>query len=227
MVQAGDTLSSIAWRFGVTVDHMLVANGLTDADLILTGQQLVVPIASSPDEPAITPGENETASGSQPLSQVYVVQPGDTLFAIATQFGLTVSEVMLTNDITDPDWLSVGQLLTIPPAGRPPSYPAPFAAVQLSPAPVVQGQTLVVRVDLDEPATLSGEFDSRPFHFVGDRTGGWALVGIHALQPTGVYPLILRASLSYGPQVTATVNVAVGAGVFDTEYISVPPDRED
>ncbi len=227
VVQAGDTLSSIAWRFGVTVDDMLAANGLTDADLILVDQQLVIPIASSPDEPGITPGENETAGGSQAFSQVYVVQPGDTLFAIATEFGLTVTEMMLVNGITDPDWLSVGQLLTIPSAGRPPSYPAPFAAVLLSPAPVVQGQTLVVRVDLDEPATLSGEFDGRPCHFVGDRTGGWALVGMHALQPTGIYSLTLRARRSNGPQVTATVNVVVGAGVFDTEYISVPPDRED
>ena len=227
VVQAGDTLSSIAWRFGVTVDGMLVANGLTDADLILTGQQLAIPIASSADEPGVTPGENETASSSPAFSQVYVVQPGDTLFAIATQFGLTVSEVMLDNGITDPDWLSVGQLLSIPPAGLPPSYPAPFATVLLSPAPVVQGQTLVVRVDLDEPATLSGEFDGRPFHFVSDRTGGWALVGIHALQPTGVYSLTLRARRSDETQATAIVGLAVGSGPFDTEYISVPPDQGD
>jgi LysM repeat protein len=42
-VQPGDTLSSIAHRFRVTVDAIALANGLGDPDYIFVGQVLVIP----------------------------------------------------------------------------------------------------------------------------------------------------------------------------------------
>lgn len=42
-VQAGDTLSAIARRFGTTVEAIVAANNLTDPDLIQVGQELVIP----------------------------------------------------------------------------------------------------------------------------------------------------------------------------------------
>ena len=44
LVQAGDSLSSIAFDHGVTVDALMVANGLTDPDLVYMGQELVIPV---------------------------------------------------------------------------------------------------------------------------------------------------------------------------------------
>ncbi len=43
IVQAGDTLSSIATRFGVDADAIQTANGITDANTLAIGQQLVIP----------------------------------------------------------------------------------------------------------------------------------------------------------------------------------------
>ena len=43
LVQAGDTLSAIAERFGITVSDIMDANNITDADLINIGQQLTIP----------------------------------------------------------------------------------------------------------------------------------------------------------------------------------------
>lgn len=42
-VQPGDTLDSIAERFGVTRDMLIAANGIVDANRIEVGQQLIVP----------------------------------------------------------------------------------------------------------------------------------------------------------------------------------------
>ena len=42
-VVAGDTLTKIAARFGVTVDAIMKANGITNANLIKVGQVLVIP----------------------------------------------------------------------------------------------------------------------------------------------------------------------------------------
>lgn len=43
MAQAGDSLSSIAARFGVTTQALMAANGLSNPNLINIGQVLVIP----------------------------------------------------------------------------------------------------------------------------------------------------------------------------------------
>ena len=43
VVEAGDTLSSIAARFSVTVDAISQANGITDVNSIRPGQELIIP----------------------------------------------------------------------------------------------------------------------------------------------------------------------------------------
>jgi murein DD-endopeptidase MepM/ murein hydrolase activator NlpD len=98
--------------------------------------------------------------------------------------------------------------------------------VALSPTPVVQGQTLVVRVVLSQPATLVGQFDGRAVPFVTAGKGGWGLVGIHALQRTGSYTLTLRARRADGTQAVAEVPLRVGAGPYETEDIELAPGRE-
>lgn len=45
---------------------------------------------------------------------LYIVQPGDTLSALAEAFGTTVAEIMAANGLTDPDALQTGQPLLIP-----------------------------------------------------------------------------------------------------------------
>ncbi|MCA9984964.1 MAG: LysM peptidoglycan-binding domain-containing protein [Anaerolineales bacterium] len=52
----------------------------------------------------------------------YTVQPGDTLSGLARQFGTTVNEIVAANNITNPNFIVVGQVLTIPDgATNPPS----------------------------------------------------------------------------------------------------------
>ena len=55
IVQAGDSLSGIAFQFDVTVEDIIRANGLTDADLLFVGQELIIPIGGLPEMPAFTP----------------------------------------------------------------------------------------------------------------------------------------------------------------------------
>jgi LysM repeat protein len=55
IVQAGDSLSGIAFQFEVSVEDIMRANGLTDADLLFVGQELIIPIGGLPETPAFTP----------------------------------------------------------------------------------------------------------------------------------------------------------------------------
>ena len=45
---------------------------------------------------------------------VHVVQVGETLFAIAQQYGVTVEAIVAANGLADPNWIEVGQHLVIP-----------------------------------------------------------------------------------------------------------------
>jgi len=49
--------------------------------------------------------------------RTYVVQRGDILKQIAARFGVSMTSILAINNIPNPDSLTVGQVLTIPPAG--------------------------------------------------------------------------------------------------------------
>ena len=76
------------------------------------------------------------ATGSAPPPPTYTLQAGDTLFRIATQYGVTVDAIMRANNVTDPTRLRVGQILLIPVGIAPdqvqPLVTAPPAAVVIA-----------------------------------------------------------------------------------------------
>jgi peptidoglycan-N-acetylglucosamine deacetylase len=101
VVQSGDTLFSIARRFGTTVDEIALANGIVNPAFISVGQTLVIPGA--------TAGQTATTEGT-----TYVVEAGDTLSSIAASFGKTTWDIVVANNLSDPQTIFVGQILIIP-----------------------------------------------------------------------------------------------------------------
>ena len=98
-VQPGDTLYSIARKYNTTVEAICRANGIVNPWYIRVGQKLAIP-----------PG----GSSSSPGGNTYVVQPGDTLYSIAARFGKNVWDIVVANNLSDPYWIWVGQVLMIP-----------------------------------------------------------------------------------------------------------------
>jgi LysM repeat protein len=153
IVRPGDTLSTIAAQFDVTVEALMEANGLTN-HMIQVGQELIIPVegggpGGSP-EVGETPGSEAT---TQPETVTYVVQAGDSLSEIARRFNVTIEAVMEANGITDPDSIREGQELLIP------------GAVSLSETPGIGGApTPTVESLLVHPAPLLlGPPDRREF----------------------------------------------------------------
>jgi LysM repeat protein len=110
-VQAGDTPYDIALRFGVSVEELMEANGITDPSSLSVGQKLIIP-GQAPEGTATPEGEAATPTPS--AEGVYIVQEGDYPSSIAEQFGISTEELMEANGITDPTSLAVGQELIIP-----------------------------------------------------------------------------------------------------------------
>jgi LysM repeat protein len=104
-VESGDTPMRIALRLGVDPDSFLRLNNLTDDARLVVGQRLLLPA---------TERELRVERNSQQDAEQYVVQPGDSLSAIAKSFGLTQAELMAANRLSNPDSIAVGERLTIP-----------------------------------------------------------------------------------------------------------------
>ena len=103
-VVTGDTLGSIADRFGTTVAALAAANHLTDPNLIFVGQLLAVG-AGAPHPVAPSWG---VAAGT-----TYTVGAGDTLGSIAARFGTSVAALTAANHLSDPNLIFVGQVLAV------------------------------------------------------------------------------------------------------------------
>ena len=99
IVQWGENLTGIARRYGTTIQAIVQANHLVNANRIYAGQRLVIPGAWAPP-----PASGDT----------YVVQRGDTLAAIAYRYGVRVTDLVRTNGIVNPNRIYPGQRLLIP-----------------------------------------------------------------------------------------------------------------
>ncbi|MEE9616027.1 MAG: LysM peptidoglycan-binding domain-containing protein [Anaerolineae bacterium] len=97
----GETLFSIAGRYGVSVDAICAANGIADPTRIYAGQRLVIPTSNVPAAPA--------AAGA-----THVVQAGENLYRIALRYGTTVAALTELNGIYNPGHVVAGQTLVIP-----------------------------------------------------------------------------------------------------------------
>lgn len=221
-VQPDDTLLTLAVRYNVRLTTLILANTLPFPQLAFTGQTLTIPGVPPPLTPLDPP------AGWPPLrAEPYLVQAGDSLSAIANQFGISLGALMLVNSLTDPDLIQVGQALQIP-AGEPVPEPleAPFQQITLSESVIIQGRTLVVKVRLAEVAGLTGVFEGRPLFFEEDQSGQWwSIIAIHALTEPRIYPVILTATLPDGASTTALTNVTVVEGPYGTENIQLDASR--
>lgn len=113
-IQAGDTLSGIARATQAPVELLRSRNGL-DNDLIVAGEYLWIP-GLGPG--ALNPLDAPTPAGSASLSaesrtQVHIVQPGDSLWAISRRHGLEVNTLARLNNISPSAIILPGQSLLL------------------------------------------------------------------------------------------------------------------
>ena len=94
-VKSGDTLYSIAKKFDTTVDKIKSQNSL-NADALTVGQMLKIPSVISVTKPSKT--------------NVYTVEPGDTLYSLAREFNTTVNNLKSLNNLITNN-LVIGQTI--------------------------------------------------------------------------------------------------------------------
>jgi murein DD-endopeptidase MepM/ murein hydrolase activator NlpD len=98
IVQAGDTLSGIAARFGVTTDDLILANAITDPNNLVIGTRLVIP------GPGTLSGEVVTVN----------IAYGTTLRSLSRRYQLSETDLATINRLASPAELYASSSLVLP-----------------------------------------------------------------------------------------------------------------
>jgi LysM repeat protein len=115
IVVDGDTMSGIASAYGLDLDELISANGLSHQSLIFPGQALVLPPANGAVPTAVAAPDPQAAPlvSDAPDTHVVVVD-GDTLWDIAARHGVTVEELIEANGLDASGVIVAGRALRIP-----------------------------------------------------------------------------------------------------------------
>ncbi len=168
-VREGDTPSDIAAKFGLTTEILLDFNGLSETDIIVVDQELLIPAATP------TPGPTPTLRVGEPTATfspflLHTVKAGDTLSTIAEQYKVDIAAIKAANNLpADSDSITIDTVLTIPIATPTPELEQDVA-MTITPTPGVLTYAAPIMLYPPNKAQLVGK-DSPV-------TLQWASVGI-------------------------------------------------
>ena len=215
VIQAGDTVSSIARRYGITWQTLVHVNSLLSPNAIYPGLIIQVPrVIPTQEETIALP---QTAGGA-----TYVMHQNDTLRRIALRHNISPWTLIANNHMTDLAAVYPGRELIVP-GESPGLLPAPFASIEVQPLPVTQGMTMIVTVYTTEPVKLQGRLFDQDVHFAEERGTYYAVAGVNVFTEPGFYEMTLTAWDSAGHSTALSTEIVVKAGRFGYERIDLPP----
>jgi murein DD-endopeptidase MepM/ murein hydrolase activator NlpD len=217
-VQPGDTLFGIAKRHGVQVGTLIEVNGLQNGTSIKPGQRLTLPVGATPARAAPETRAPIASRTTQPMQTGaidtsrwggrHTLSQGESLYAVARQYGVPLAELQRVNGITEPTRVRAGTVLFVP--GN--AEPAPAVAERIPAA--------TPRASLGAPGTAG---QPRMLNTPGEKTASLGDRSSDASAPTAEaatgrfrWPARGRVIAAFGKRPDGThndgVNIAVPQG---------------
>ena len=94
VVASGDTLSSIAYKYNVSIEELVSYNNIDDPNSISVGMTILIP------------------SNKEEFTK-YIIKPGDTLLDISIKHNVDINTIMIDNNIEDANDIDAGTVLRI------------------------------------------------------------------------------------------------------------------
>lgn len=118
-VQTGDTLYSLAKKYGTSVDEIARLNALSEPYSLYGGQKLKIPSKSEQTivQTVSVPNRSATVKTNTTTRvelQEITVKAGDTLYSLSRQYSIPVNDLAVMNNLSAPFTLSIGQKLKVP-----------------------------------------------------------------------------------------------------------------
>jgi LysM repeat protein len=184
VIEFGDSLRNLSRRTQVSDAQLIKLNRLVSPTELYVGSNLIVPINE---------GQTQLKSRMSPGA-------GETLLELAVKQGSNPWSLASLNKLSG-SWAALPNDILYSPAGDDTGangLPSAFISASVTPLPMVQGATEVVRVQLQDGYTASGMLVDHQLNFFPESGTQVAIQGVHALLEPGVYPLRLEASLPDG-----------------------------
>jgi LysM repeat protein len=230
VVSAGESLSSVAALDGLSLSQLAAANGLSTDSTLIEGSTLQIPPQSSgATEGASVPSDSASAPSSEPSapspSGSYVVQPGDTLSAIAARAGTSVDQIAAVNGLDPAGLLLAGVDLRLSgasdsgPASGPASEPVSTSSVTSSSGPeptpetVSAGEVGSIAVSEGVSPSLAEAIGWQESGFNNDLVSSTGAVGVMQIEP-GTWDYIGQNLAGPPPLQAASAHDNIRAGTL-------------
>jgi LysM repeat protein len=235
VVQPGDSLASIALRYGLTTAELAQANGIINPNLIYVGLKLIIPAPAGAAARA-----TRTGKPAQVVNRLHTVQASEALLAIALKYGTTVRSLIETNGLDRAGFIVPGQQLIIPSDARSNQagvaqpttpLPTPFTKIEIGQLPLYQGSLMEITVRTAQAVSLTGQFSNAGILFAsdGDRYVGMAAISANPVTGfnPGLYAVVITATQEDQSPTAIVSNVEIRPGHFSSESLQLAADRQD
>jgi murein DD-endopeptidase MepM/ murein hydrolase activator NlpD len=215
-VPLGETFASMAARYQVSSQILARLNRVTSPQELFAGASLVLPQdnqkGTAQAATILDPGQSVLAAAAMmdenPWTSILTLQnnatssevPGNILFSRRED---------VKNEIS-----AISPLVK---------------AVQISPLPIIQGKTTVIRVQTTRPVTLTGQIAGKELHFFQEKDNSYvALQGIYALAAPGLTAFSLNGSSQDGIKFDFQEMLILKAGYYPNDPpLTVDPTTID
>lgn len=219
VVARGETLTSVAAADGLSVAQLASANNLPTTAELLVGQTLVIPPQSAG---AVwnAPGTTAVTAPATADEGSYVVEPGDTLTAIAERAGTTVASLATINHLNPNGYLLIGTVLSLDgvaaTGSAAPAGTGSSAGTGLPPYPtdetVNAGEVGSIAADEGVPPSLADAIGWQESGFNNDEVSPTGATGVMQIEPaTWAW---IQSSLADGELAPASAHDNVLGGVL-------------
>lgn len=122
-VQSGDSLTSVANKYSISVGELAAANNMSDDAHLIRGKTITIPVAGttpinkSATAKKTTKEQSATTKAKGKIlksTETYTVKSGESLNSLANKYGVSVADLAATNNLSVTDKLKIGQTIKVP-----------------------------------------------------------------------------------------------------------------
>ncbi len=212
----GDTLSSLIRALDTDRMSLILLNRIVNPAALYLRQPIIYPLSS------------ETQSGvyaSPGGGQLRVANKSDTLASLAAASADTIATLSIRNALSSSSDVYPGRHLFVATDTPVTGLPHPMTEIRVIPDRPVQGDPVVVVVQSQNGASISGTLGEEMLHFVSTGNGSLALHGVWAMKHPGTYPLVIHAELPSGGTTAFETRVPIADPKYQYQAIALPQDK--